>query len=467
MRNNDENSIRTHILRDMSEGMLVVDLGGTIRSVNPAALAIFACAEEDLLGRPFAACFFEYPENDEFNQTVLDAVYSSGEKQERIVPFRRADRTLTLHVRASFLKEDGRKLGLIAVISDISELAELRDAVKAMEQIQDLNRKLALKNEFLEKTFGRYISDDVVRTILETPDGLVMGGKKREVTVIISDLRDFTALSTRMEPAPFLEMLNHYFEEIYEVIEAYHGTLLEFLGDGLFVVFGAPVASANHAADAAAAAIAMQQRMERINAWNRERGYEELRMGIGLSTGEVIAGNIGSEKRTKYGVMGQVVNLAGRLESFTAGGDIIISRATRDAIREPLELAASRRIRFKGLTEDETVYRLQGIGGRYDLHLPEDSEMFRPLPEPRAIDLSPMEGKTVLPQTYEARLTEVSLSEAWLETGAPLQNFDSICLQWEEGIYARVLESRGGRFRLRFLSCPPSFTEWLRLAFSG
>ncbi|MBQ6075408.1 MAG: PAS domain S-box protein [Lachnospiraceae bacterium] len=464
---NDTRLMQKHIMRDMSEGMLIVDFSGTIRAVNPAALAIFGCAEEDLVGLPFAACFFEYPENDEFNQTILDAVYSSGERQERIVPFKRADRTLTLHVRASFLKEEGRRLGLIAVISDISELAELRDAVKAMEKIQTLNRKLELKNEFLEKTFGRYISDDVVRTILETPDGLVMGGRKREVTVMISDLRDFTALSTRMDPAPFLEMLNHYFEEVYEVIESYHGTLLEFLGDGLFVVFGAPIASSDHAAEAAAAAVSMQLRMERVNAWNREHGFEELRMGIGLSTGEVIAGNIGSEKRTKYGVMGQVVNLAGRLESYTAGGDIIISQATRDAVKEPLELAASRRIHFKGLTEELTVYRLLGIGGRHGLHLPEDSRIFRSLDRPMVLSMSPMEGKTVLPERYEVRLTEVSLREAWAETDAPLQNFDSLYLDWEEGVYARVAETQGERYRLRFTSCPPSFAARLRLAFSG
>ena len=106
---NDTRLMQKHIMRDMSEGMLIVDFSGTIRAVNPAALAIFGCAEEDLVGLPFAACFFEYPENDEFNQTILDAVYSSGERQERIVPFKRADRTLTLHVRASFLKEEGRR----------------------------------------------------------------------------------------------------------------------------------------------------------------------------------------------------------------------------------------------------------------------------------------------------------------------------------------------------------------------
>ena len=98
----DDRLIQSHILRDMSEGMLVVDLGGTIRQVNPAALAIFGCREEELVGRPFAACFFEYPENDEFNQTILDAVYSSGKMQERFVPFRRADRTTSSFTGSRF-----------------------------------------------------------------------------------------------------------------------------------------------------------------------------------------------------------------------------------------------------------------------------------------------------------------------------------------------------------------------------
>jgi adenylate cyclase len=109
---------------------------------------------------------------------------------------------------------------------------------------------------------------------------------------MMSDLRGFTAMSERMNPQDLITMLNHYFGVMYEEIERYNGTLIEFMGDGMLVIFGAPVTTRTHASDAVAAALGMQKRMREVNKWNAERGYEPLEMGIGINTDEMILGNI-------------------------------------------------------------------------------------------------------------------------------------------------------------------------------
>lgn len=241
------------------------------------------------------------------------------------------------------------------VLSDISELVELRDAIKAMGRIKALNGQLELRNKMLSETFGRCLSDEIVRQQLDTPDGLALGGKKRTLTVMMSDLRGFTAMSERMEAQSLLALLNHYLGEMTEIVQRRNGTIIEFIGDGIMAIFGAPAPSDSHAADAVAAAIEMQSRMEAINAWNRERGYPVLEMGIGINTGEVIVGNIGSEKRTKYGVVGNHINLFGRIESYTVGGQVLISPKTRSMVSEPLDIAMEQEVFPKGVKTPLTL----------------------------------------------------------------------------------------------------------------
>ena len=114
------------------------------------------------------------------------------------------------------------------------------------------------------------------------------------------------------------------------VIRYFRGTVIEFLGDGIFVVFGAPLELLDHASAAVACAIDMQNAMEEVNAWNREHGYPDLEMGIAVNSGTAVVGNIGSEQKMKYGCMGETVNLAGRLESFTLGGEAVPATASRE-----------------------------------------------------------------------------------------------------------------------------------------
>lgn len=312
--------IYQNIIRDMSEGVMTIRFNGIISSLNKAGAAILGKSIEDTVNKPFAKCFFKYEQNDSFTQVILDAVYDTVNTHEKIVPYYDGVMSKTIRFSSSFLQKDDKKIGIIVVFGDISELVELRDAVKAMNEIQNLNSKLEIRNKLLSETFGRYLSDDIVKQLLETPEGLLLGGEKQNLTIMMSDLRGFTAICERMEAQDLIFMLNHYLGEMTDIILRNKGTIIEFIGDGIMAIFGAPVHSDNAASEAVAAAVEMQKRMESVNAWNKAHNYPVLMMGIGINTGDVIVGNIGSVKRTKYGVAGSNVNLCGRIESYTVEG---------------------------------------------------------------------------------------------------------------------------------------------------
>src|SRR5919109_3072735 len=203
---------------------------------------------------------------------------------------------------------------------------------RAMEEIQRLAAQLELRNRFIRDIFGRYLTDDVVASLLDSPEGLQLGGEKRQVTLLMSDLRGFTSLSGRLAPEQVVAILNRYLGTMVDVIMEYQGTIDEFIGDAIFVIFGAPQRMDDHAPRAVACAVAMQLAMATVNAQNRAESLPEVEMGVGVNTGEVVVGNIGSHKRARYGLVGSHVNLTARIESYTVGGQILISEATRQAV---------------------------------------------------------------------------------------------------------------------------------------
>ncbi|MCA9450968.1 MAG: adenylate/guanylate cyclase domain-containing protein, partial [Candidatus Omnitrophica bacterium] len=180
-------------------------------------------------------------------------------------------------------------------------------------------KQLERRNAFITRTFGRYLSDDVVERILDDPRGLSLGGELRTVTVLMNDLRGFTSMCERLRPAEVVALLNRYLECMTAVILEHEGTIDEFIGDAILVIFGAPLARPDDARRAVACALSMMLAMDEFSAWCLERGLPQLEMGIGLNTGDVIVGNIGSERRLKYGIVGATVNLTSRIETYTVG----------------------------------------------------------------------------------------------------------------------------------------------------
>ena len=454
--------IRESIMRDMSEGVMTISFDGVISYLNPAALQILDRDEGGLLHQSFGVCFFEHEENDAFAQAILDAVYDRDRTHEAIVPYFTGAETRQLRMVTSYLTDGTERVGVIVVLSDMTELAELRDAVKAMERIRALNGQLELRNKLLNETFGRFLSDEIVRQLLETPDGLALGGKKRTLTIMMSDLRGFTAMSERMDAADLIAMLNHYLGEMTDVIQNRGGTIIEFIGDGIMAIFGAPAPSETHAADAIAAAVEMEARMEAVNAWNAERYYPVLEMGIGLNTGEVIVGNIGSEKRTKYGVVGSHVNLCGRIESYTVGGQVLIPPLTRELAGVELEIAQEMTVYPKGVKGELVLSQVTGIGAPYNVTAKVRDTKPQALESPIPVRFHKLDGKHGGAKSYYGGIVAVAHDGAVLDSGAELEVYDNIQLEAGGKLFGKVMEQTESGVLLRYTSIPAGYETWLK-----
>src|SRR6266446_9972278 len=241
----------------------------------------------------------------------------------------------------------GFELGAVDYVAKPFNAHELLARVSTHLTIDQLRRSLALKNvelarahELVRRAFGRYVSEEVAESLLRDPEGLELGGEERDATILMSDLRGFTAMAERLAPREVIEILNLYLETMVDVIGQYEGTIDEIIGDAILVIFGAPVACHDHAAKAVACGLAMQLAMTDVNQRLAAKAGVQLEMGVGIHTGRVIVGNIGSLRRTKYAAVGSNVNLAGRVESFSTGGQVLITGAAREGITASLRIDA-------------------------------------------------------------------------------------------------------------------------------
>jgi adenylate cyclase len=194
----------------------------------------------------------------------------------------------------------------------------------------------ALDRERTRLLFSRFAPQAVVDEVLAQSDGEPrLGGVRREVSILFCDLRGSTAFLESIEPEPGIEVVNRYLTEMSDAIMAHGGTLAGYRGDGIFAIFGAPLAQPDHARRAYAAALEMTStRLDSFNAWLREQGHDDFRMGVGICTGEAMAGNVGSEERMEYTAIGDTTNVAARLEAMTKGTPhmVFVSDATHDAL---------------------------------------------------------------------------------------------------------------------------------------
>ncbi len=292
------------------------------------------------------------------------------------------------------------------VRSRIRTHLELKNQRKRLEihgrQLKETLEALDIRNQFIRQIFGRYLSDDIVDTILETPEGICIGGEKREVTIMMSDLRDFTSIGEKLPPEEVVGILNIYLEIMTDIILKYHGTIDEFIGDSILAIFGAPMAVQDHAKKASACALEMQLAMAEVNKRCRAIGVPEVQQGIAINTGLVVVGNIGSSKRSKYGVVGRHVNLASRIGSYTMGGQILISESTRQACGSLLRIDEQMEVRPKGISVPIFIYDLGGIGGEFNIFLPEKKKShMQPLANPLDI-------------CYKIRMEDRSLDKIYL-----------------------------------------------------
>jgi class 3 adenylate cyclase len=342
-----------------------------------------------------------------------------------------------------------------------------RDEVGRLTQAFNTMLEGLRQRDFIRSAFGRYVSPEVAQAILESPEGLRFGGTKRRVTVLMSDLRGYTRFAEQGDPAQVMEILNGYLARMAEVVIAHGGTINEFIGDAIFAVYGAPVAHADHAERAAATALAMQAALVEINAEHDRRGLPRFEMGIGLHTGEAVVGNIGSEQRAKYAVVGSAVNVASRVESATVGGQVLMTAATRAELGALAQVGPAVALAVKGLAEPLTLHSLEGLGGRFARTLPRAaSETERQVTVELPLRCWIVDGKVVRPDALEGRLVRLGRREVHARLDPAPDPFTNVKLQLRypppldrpsEAIYAKVLgRDAAGLVRMHLTALGPA-----------
>jgi adenylate cyclase len=323
--------------------------------------------------------------------------------------------------------------------------------------------------------FGRYLSDEVVSSLLETPEGLKLGGQRSKVTVMMCDLRGFSSISERIAPESVVQILNIFLGTMAEVIVKYQGTIDEFIGDAILAIFGAPILGEDDAERAVACAVEMQLKMDEVNERIMALGLPKIAMGIGINTGEVVVGNIGSNTRAKYGIVGSNVNLTARIESYTVGGQILISEPTYKAVPS-CEIAGSMQVEPKGVTEPITIYEVSGVS-KYDLYLSSDEDELRSLVNEVTIEYKVLQEKHLGNDVFKGRVVRLSPSGAEIISDAEIAPMTNIRIippinveqaETDTGFYAKVLDrncdsQNGDRapFYIHFTTVPPEAEVWL------
>jgi len=212
----------------------------------------------------------------------------------------------------------------------------------------------------VKRIFSRYVSPDVYHELLDNPDAASLGGTRREMSVLFSDLRGFTTFSEGRTPEEVIDQLNEYFAAMVEVVFAHRGTVDKFVGDMIMALFGAPLEDADHADNAVLCALAMQQRLQILNETWRREGRPELASGIGVNSGEMVAGNLGSEKIQSYTVIGDNVNLGARIESLCKEfkAEILTSEFTEARLTGDYALEELGEVTVKGKTRPVKIFRV-------------------------------------------------------------------------------------------------------------
>lgn len=423
-----------YVFSNIADAVCVTAKNGEIYYANKSAEKLFGF-NESYEGRKIWEAIPFTEKNDQLIQLFINAVKQGRDIHSLVKYENNGGKIFTLHVSITYMNESG---GIFAaVVRDLTEILRINSA------------------------FARYTSPEIARYVLHTPGGEKQGGQLRDVSILMSDLRGFTALSTELSPDTLITILNHYFEEMITVIERWKGTLIEFLGDGLFVVFNAPNDDENHANNAVSCAVEMENAMKAVNEWNTLNGYPSLEMGIGINSGPAVVGNIGSDVRMKYGCIGETVNLAGRVETFTIGGQIYISERTREKITEDLFMSYEQSFMPKGASSCMKIFSVDGIG---DIHLAHKDIVMSDVAERIEVSFSTVTGKNVDAEKYSGHVVKISddMRYAVIESAAPVEAMQNILLDIGGEVYAKALRNDDGKITVCFTSKLTKCAETLR-----
>ena len=239
---------------------------------------------------------------------------------------------------------------------------ELKARIRSLLRIRSLHNEVEQKRRLLFRLLNRYMSEEIVTTILEDPEKrLKLGGEKREVAILFADIRGFTSFSEGTTAERVVEVLNECFHDITEVVFKHKGTFDKYVGDCILAFYGAPISYGDDLERCIQTAIEMQRIFEEISSRWTDPALKNLGLGIGINFGEVVVGNIGSERLMDYTIIGDQVNLAQRLEQVAQRGQIVISEAAYTRLNGSIRACEMPPVALKGKREPVTAYLIEGI----------------------------------------------------------------------------------------------------------
>jgi adenylate cyclase len=342
-----QEQLQRDILRSLSNGVISTNKKGIIIAANETAKQLLGYEKDDRLEEQDIRRVLKLEKEDEFAGWFDKALAGEDEKfRNQYYP----EQTLR-----SQNSEEEHSINLsINSIADAKDAKNVYGALVVMDDISDEKR--------LKSTMYRYMTQEVAEALLESGD-TGLGGKKKKVSVLFSDIRSYTTLTEGMEAEEVVEMLNEYFESMVDAVFKYKGTLDKYIGDAIMAVFGSPLPIDDHEWCAVQTAMEMAYRLDEFNKNRKAQGKKTLKIGIGLHSDEVVSGNIGSSKRMELTSIGDGVNLASRLEGTSKmyGCIIVISEKTYEACKDRISVRELDFITVKGKSEPVKIYELVGI----------------------------------------------------------------------------------------------------------
>ncbi len=312
---------------------------------------------------------------------------------------------------------------------------------------------------------GREVLTQRIRSVIAEAGPTGRHHENRRVTILLSDLRGFTAMSERYSAMRMVEALNRYLERMSEIILRHGGTIDKFMGDSIMALFGAPEAMANDVESALRCAIAMQAAMAEINAVNLQMGMAPLYMGIGINTGEVVLGNLGSSYHSEYTVIGDEVNLASRVEAHSLRGQILISQKIYQKSRDFIDVGTVNEVYVKGKKSAIRLYELLGVRREPAVRVPPgDLRSAHRVEVDMPVEFAMVSGATVLPSKISGRIVDISCGGMYMRSATHVPQFSdikmglslSLLTQEQADIYGKILRvsesAEGYEYRVEFTS---------------